>query len=105
MPDTSHRRLIVLACQVGLVLYGLTMFAATHAPPGKPVAPVPYLDKIQHFAAYALLAAMFATTWQVAAGHLTTGHLGWAGVAIAAWGIFDEVTQIPFGRECSIRDC
>ena len=41
-----------------------------------------------------ILATLLATTWQLAAGHLTTRHLVVAWLVVVLYAAFDEWTQI-----------
>ena len=62
------------------------------------------LDKVVHFTAFAILATLLATTWQVTAGHLTGRHLAVVWFVLVLYAAFDEWTQTLVGRECSIWD-
>jgi len=90
--------------QILLAGYWLALFAATHVPPGVVKVPGGQVDDVIHFFTYAILAGLLAITWQRSAGQLTTRHLCWAWIALAAYGAFDELTQIPFGRTASWAD-
>jgi VanZ family protein len=94
------------ACQILLVCYWATMLIGTHLPPSSPLLPseAHNLDKLYHCTAYALLAGMLATTWELSAGRLNTGHLVWAWLAVVVWAAIDELTQTAFNRDCSFWD-
>lgn len=62
------------------------------------------IDKLFHFTAYAILAGLLATAWQVSCGILTARHLRWVWCAAAIFGALDELTQIAVNRDCSIWD-
>lgn len=96
---TNHR-----LWQLLLAGYWITLFVATHVPQDFPGVPGGQSDKVAHFAAYAVLAALFATTWQLSAGVLTKVHLRWAWILTAAYGGIDEWTQLFVGREASFLD-
>jgi VanZ family protein len=67
--------------------------------------PGDYWDKVVHFSAFAVLAALFATAWQLASGgRLTFRHLRAAWVLLIIYGALDEWTQTPFGRDASVFD-
>jgi VanZ family protein len=84
--------------------YWLMLFAATHMPKNLPGVPSGHGDKLAHFSAYAVLAGLIATTWQLSAGVLTFAHLRWAWIVIAAYGAIDEWTQLAVGRDASLLD-
>jgi hypothetical protein len=80
------------------------IFVGTHIPGGTPLLPPNGWDKLAHFAAFAGLATLLATTWQLAAGHLTLRHLCVVWFAIVLYAAFDEWTQTPVGRDASLWD-
>jgi|tagenome__1003787_1003787.scaffolds.fasta_scaffold20977505_6 VanZ family protein len=84
----------------------LALLTATHLPPNALVLPVEVnnIDKVFHFTAYAILAGLLATSWQLSSGILTSRHLRWVWCAVAIFGALDELTQIAVGRDCSIWD-
>jgi VanZ family protein len=84
--------------------YWLALFAATHVPKDFPAVPSGHWDKLAHFVAYALLAVLIATTWQLAAGQLAFDHLRWAWIVLVAYGAIDEWTQSFVGRDASWLD-
>lgn len=92
--------------QIALPVYWLALFAGTHAPINTPLLPVEIfnIDKVYHFTACAILAALLATTWQLSSGILNGRHLRWIWLVVAAYGAFDEITQKMVGRDCSIWD-
>jgi VanZ family protein len=106
MPKSQKRLPYSTICQFALVGYLAVLFIGTHLPPDSPFLPreIAYLDKVYHFAAYAVLAGLVATSWQLAAGVLTPRHLRLTWVAIAVIGALDEITQIPVGRDCEFGD-
>lgn len=89
--------------QAALVAYWLMLFVATHVPT-ETIPTAHRADKVAHFTAFAVLAALLVTTWQVAAGHLTSRHLFVAWLVVVAYGAVDEWLQIPVGRDCNIWD-
>jgi VanZ family protein len=94
------------AFQVLLIGYWATLLIGTHLPPKTPFLPseAHNLDKLYHLVAYALLAGLFATTWQLSAGTLNIAHLVWVWIAVVVWAAIDEITQIAFNRDCSFWD-
>jgi VanZ family protein len=87
-----------------LVVYWLALLTATHVPSDFPGVPTNQWDKVVHFAAYAVLAILFATTWQLAAGLLTMRHLRAAWLLLCVAGALDEGTQFLVGRDSNILD-
>jgi VanZ family protein len=104
MLTRKHRSVIVTLSKIGLALFWLALFVATHIPDTSGLLPTQQNDKVLHFTAYLLLAGALATAWQLAGGILTSRHLFFAWFAVLAYGAFDETTQIPVGRDCSIWD-
>lgn len=104
MLNSRKRALAITVSKVGLGLFWLAMFIGTHIPPRTELIPIETNDKVLHFGAYLGLALGAATAWQLAGGILTVRHLVFAWLAIVAYGAFDEITQIPVGRDCSSGD-
>ncbi len=93
-PLSSPRRGIgwLLAC------YWTLMFVCSHVTLSEGSPALEIQDKVLHFAAFAGL-ALLAMTYQ----HVRKGGTGWLDLAavwgiLAAYGAFDEITQIPVGR-------
>jgi len=84
----------------------LLLLVGTHLPPGSVLLPPEKhgFDKVLHFTAYAILAGLLATTWQLSSGILTARHLRWVWCAVVIFAALDEITQIPVHRDCSIWD-
>ncbi len=86
-----------------VVGYWVALFVATHLPRVPVQFSAPNADKWEHLAAYGLLACLLAgrqSLWQ---------PLKWKGLAriaviVALYGIFDELTQIPVGRQADVAD-
>jgi VanZ family protein len=90
--------------QVVLVCYWLALFIGTHIPSEAPLLPTNDWDKAAHVAAFAGLAVLVATTWQLAAGHLTARHLGVVWLVIVLYAALDEWTQSFVRRDASVWD-
>ncbi len=91
--------------QIALACYWTILFFATHIPPsGSPSLAIPWSDKLVHLVAFAILALLFATTWEVSSGRLTGSHLRWAWIVLALYGAIDEWTQPLAGRRTSLWD-
>jgi VanZ family protein len=106
MAPRQNRLSFTVVSQVALAGCVLFLLTATHLPPTSPLLPneVHNLDKVFHFTAYAILAGLLATVWQLKSGILTARHLRWAWVAVAIFGALDEITQIAVHRDCSLWD-
>ncbi len=86
-----------------LVIYWLCMFVGTHIPQHDLIVPEQISDKLVHAVAYAgltvlLLLNLFLRT------SLRWYHGLIVVLTVAAVGIFDELTQIPVGREFDLVD-
>jgi len=90
--------------RLALAVFWLTLFALTHLPVEGPFAPITQYDKIAHGVAFAVLAALLATTWQKSAGKLSASQLVWAWLAVASYAALDEWTQSFVGRHTSAWD-
>ena len=89
--------LIVLACYWAALLIG------THMPQPESIVPENVSDKLLHTAAYGGLTALLLFNG------LLRASLGWihwlaALVLVGIVALFDEVTQIPFGRHFDMLD-
>jgi len=91
------------------VLLGLTaaywalLFTATHIPPNH-MPHVKASDKLEHFGAYMVLSFLIgATIWVMRPARRRLIPLVVVAAA-AAYGAFDEVSQIPVGRDCELND-
>ncbi|QDT37419.1 VanZ family protein [Stratiformator vulcanicus] len=102
MQDSSshvgHRAFRSL-CLTGLFVWWALCAVATHMPlPDGPGGPdIPNLDKVVHLVMYSGLALLFIG----AIGGLrppTTRNYIMTALVLAAYGIVDELTQIPVGR-------
>jgi VanZ family protein len=86
-----------------LVCYWVALGLGTHWPRAHEVLHIGTSDKALHFSAYLGLALLVGVNWTL------RGRFGWrqraiALVAVAAFGVLDELTQIPVGRDASIYD-
>jgi VanZ family protein len=106
MPNRPIRSKINVLSQVALACYCVALFVATHVSPTTVFlqAEENNFDKVFHFVAYAVLAGLLATVWQLNAGVLTLGHLRWVWIVTIVLGALDEITQIPVNRDCNIWD-
>jgi hypothetical protein len=104
MLSPENRSRFTTLSKIALGLFWLALFIGTHMPVDTEILPREGRDKLAHFGAYLTLALLVATTWQLAGGYLTSRHLVFAWLALAVYGVLDEVTQIPVGRVCDISD-
>src|SRR4051812_36789958 len=106
MPLKQNRLSSAAISKILLGGFVLVLLTATHLPPNSLLLPpeVHNIDKVFHFTAYAVLAGLLATTWQLSSGILTARHLRWIWCTVAIFGALDELTQIAVSRDCSIWD-
>lgn len=89
-----------------LVAYWGLLFVVTHLPARSIQAIDPFgsgQDKLQHFAGYFGL-AMGGVLLLAAYGMLRPARLWWIWGACSAYGMLDELLQIPVGRTADWRD-
>lgn len=87
-----------------LPLYWVACFLATHMPPPQIVLPsLPGLDKVVHFILYTGLGWMLATLLAPRFPRINP-LVGRVVLALTAYAIFDELTQIPVGRTADLHD-
>ena len=105
------------ATAVVLVCYWLAMFLGTHWPNFSLQGYPQHTDKVLHFSAYgglAFLLALWLWLKQADPASRRPGHLLiergplraglWIMGLIVVYSIFDEVSQIPVGRDCDYKD-
>jgi len=102
MMQTGHTNRWKKAIAALLACYWLTLFLGTHMPYLPRALHVPS-DKTLHFSAYAGLAFLFSLNWSLRSA-LGWRQRIWILVLLAAFGVFDEITQIPVGRTCDFLD-
>lgn len=103
--DISPNRVrqAAMVARYGTFAVLLTMFVGTHVPMDVSNQIV-HSDKMMHFWAYLALAFGAAATWDLSAGKLQSYQYILLWLACAAYGIVDELLQIPVGRSCDARD-
>jgi VanZ family protein len=93
--------------RIGLAIavagYWLALFVATHIPRIPKPLEMPGGDKWQHFAAYAGLAFLLAA-WRSFRKPLTWRLALSVAAIVIGYGILDELTQIPVGRDAEFND-
>ncbi len=90
--------------QIALGLYWLALFVMTHMPSEMAALPGASTDKLVHVAAFALLAMLLVTAWQLSAGPIGIRHLACAWLLLVLYGAFDEWTQTLVDRQASLYD-
>jgi len=95
---TRHRRLLTA---VAIVLWALA-FTATHVPPSD-LGSVTVSDRVLHVIGYAGLTFWIGLA-MVATGAAPRRRVVGIALVLAAYGVFDELTQPIFGRTASIHD-
>jgi VanZ family protein len=83
--------------------YWLALFVATHLPHVPSAFAAPGADKWEHLGAYGTLAFLLAgrqSLWQP----LNWKNLCQIAAVVALYGVFDELTQIPVGRQADVAD-
>ena len=96
------RQAAVLA-RFGTLVVLATMFVGTHVP-GEISVEIAQHDKMVHFWSYMTLAFAAATAWDLSAGKLQGYQYFVLWLACAAYGVADELLQIPVGRSCDLMD-
>jgi hypothetical protein len=104
MHESPIRSRITLVSKFAFGLFWLALFVGTHIPISEDMLPPVGGDKVLHFSAYLVLSLLLATAWQPAGGILSRRHLMIAWIAVLAYAALDEITQIPVGRDCDIKD-
>jgi len=99
MSSTKFRR----ALSVTIAGYWLLMFLATHLTRVPAAVEAEGSDKWFHFGGYAVLALLLAVRRAVGVPVTWRAALGLMGV-VALYGMIDEITQIPVGRDADIAD-
>jgi VanZ family protein len=87
---------------VALAVYWIAMFTGTHWPrvsmPG-----FSYSDKVLHYSAFFGLSILLCTFWAARAGAARVSLIVVL-AALALYGLVDEISQIPVGRDCEVLD-
>jgi VanZ family protein len=98
----NRRRLHALLLAM-LVCFWMAMFAGTHVP-HLPLDAFPTnFDKLLHASANCGLAFLIAV-WLSTGRRVGLKELGGIFAAVFGYAIFDELSQIPFGRDCELFD-
>ena len=61
-------------------------------------------DKLCHLGGYAMLTFCVLVGWHLTIGRLEPKHYFAVWLAGTLYACFDEITQIPVGRECDVND-
>jgi VanZ family protein len=103
-PHLKHHLRNPWLWQIALVCYWLALYTVTHIPMQRPELQGGKTDKLVHLAAFAVLGALLAITWQLSAGRLTTRSFFWVWFTVTLYAAFEELTQPLVGRTCSVWD-
>ena len=60
-------------------------------------------DKLLHLGAYGVLGSLLLT-WRISCGPVSIRSVGLLLALVIAFAVFDELTQIPVGRDCELED-
>jgi len=85
-----------------LAAYWLLLYGSTHWPQ-PPATLLSRSDKLIHAVAYGILAVLIGVNVALRT-RLTWRHYALIVLGLAAFGTFDEITQIPVGRHCDPKD-
>jgi VanZ family protein len=114
-PPIARIGLAALLVRVLSIAVILGMFFGTHLPYVGPQG-INHMDKVLHFSAYLLLTTCLLTSWELTRlyyrlarfqhklGVLQPSHYFVVWLVVILYGLFDEITQIPFGRTCDGLD-
>lgn len=106
-PDTNispnRLRQAAILARFGTLVVLVGMFLGTHLPVDVS-SQIVHSDKMMHFWAYLTLAFTAAIAWDLPSGRLQGYHYVFLWLACAAYGIADELLQIPVGRSCEVMD-
>jgi len=97
-------RHVALLARYGTGLLFLVTFFGTHYPINIPPGLMASSDKIVHFVVYMMLTISFLVSWELSAGILRPAHYFLVWLFGTIYGAFDEITQIPVGRQCDGMD-
>ena len=96
---TFARRLVLLLT----ALYWVVLFTATHLPPSR-LPRTPGGDKLHHFLGYFVLSFLLGATLLIVLRSRRRRIPLLVLFATAGYGNFDELTQIPVGRQAELGD-
>jgi VanZ family protein len=89
--------------RLATVLQMAVALVGTHFPAEGEPGPE-HADKVAHALVYLVIGYFWAASWELSVGRLRVRHFFTLLVAGAVYAAFDEITQIPFGRDCNIYD-
>ena len=90
--------------RIALPVYWLVLALATHYPSVRVPGEVPKSDKIVHFVAFGLLAALFWQWMRARSRPLTASSVWIAALVLVSYATLDEYTQQFVGRDTDIWD-
>jgi len=89
---------------LALVGYWLALFIATHIPEPESLMPQKVSDKWLHFGAYFGLAVLLSGFYSIRTNTSFKSRAIIPGAILLAYGIADELLQIPVNRTCDVLD-
>jgi len=103
-PTSGRLRGVAATARWVTVLLFVVTFVGTHYP--RVVIPIHFhaADKVMHCLIYAVLSFAVLTSWELSVGLLRPQHYFTVWLLGTLYGAFDEVTQIPVGRNCDGLD-
>ncbi|HEY1065404.1 MAG TPA: VanZ family protein [Pirellulales bacterium] len=92
-----------MGCVAALVLYWIVLALVTHWPRGAPTVSVANFDKVEHLAGYFVLGSLLGACTALRYG-ATRRNLLIAWGVVLVYAALEEITQIPFNRQCELYD-
>ena len=100
--DLRTTSLLTRCAMLTLCLYWIALFYGTHYKIPSGMLPG-NSDKVIHFFAYAGLGMLWAIL-RATQGAITWGNLSGKWLMLAAYGVFDELTQLLVNRNADLKD-
>lgn len=104
MPQTTSTKNVERFWLAVLVCYGVFIFVGTHVPGSEAPVAETNGDKVLHFVAFAILAALLARYVHVKQIAFTWRTWAFLWLLVVFYGALDELSQIPVGRGCEFND-
>jgi VanZ family protein len=101
---TQRLKRIAARARTLAIVYFLVLFVGTHIPLDPVEAVATTSDKWLHFGGYAVLTVLVLGGWELTIGVLQPKHYFAVWLAGVMYGVFDEVSQTPVGRNCDMND-
>lgn len=101
--SVNRRERLAVRARTLALLYLVALFIGTHLPM-PPTTSISMSDKVCHFVGYAILTLSVLVGWELTIGVLKPKHYFAVWLVGTMYGAFDEITQVPVGRECDVND-